>query len=54
MVEEGCGSRNPACSLLICYNEVPFVVFFASLFILGRPLEQSAEGEKKKREFMVF
>ena len=36
------------------FTMLSFAAFFASFLILGRPLEQSAEGGNKRREFMVF
>ena len=54
MGEEGCGSRNPTCSLLICYNALLLLPLLLLFFNPEKSLEQSVEGEKKKREFMVF
>ena len=54
MGEEECGSRNPTCSLLICYNSFLLLPLLLLFFNPKRSLEQSVEGEKKKRESYGF
>ena len=54
MGEEGCGSRNPTCSLLICLQCFPLLPFFCFFSYSWKAFGAICKRGKKKREIMVF